>query len=194
MAASRRENLREGLVKLHERKVRAEEKVAQVSAAKQKERRRRVMAPQRETDRLTNPTVTAAMSTYQHGVLPDPDREARVAASAAKVVARAAAIEEARRDALHTLYMHARSFITTEAQLDAEIEKAFAERPFAHVYGRENATNIWDAEGAPLTVQDMLSEISNTQHKVVDFYQTSAKVTGKRMVRIAEELTGGKMD
>lgn len=194
MAASRRDNLRDGLTKLHERKVITEKKIAKTSAFKQESRRRRVEAPQRESDRLTSPTITAAMSIFQHGNLPDPDRESRIAASVAKVAARSKALEETRRDALHTLYMHARSFITTEQQLDAEIEKVFTDKPFAHVHGRENSTNIWDAEGAPMTVQDMLSEVSHTQKKAVEYYQTPAKMTGKRMVTIAEQLTGGKMD
>lgn len=194
MAASRRENLREGLVALQERKAKADQKVAALSAAKQRDRNRRVNAPERDSDRLTNPTVTAAMATFQHGPLPDPDREARVKESAERTAARAAAIEAERRDALHTLYMNARSFITTEKQLDAEIERLFTEQPFAHIQGKERATSIWDAEGPPPRIQDMLSEVSNTQMNALDFYQSPAKIAGKRMVRVAEELTGGKMD
>jgi hypothetical protein len=194
MAASRRENLREGLVKLHNRKVLTENKIAQISSMKQANRKALVERPQRETDRLTSPTITAAMSKFQHGALPDPDRKSRIAKSKAKVAAKAKALELERRDALHTLYMNARSFITTEEHLDAEIEKIFTEKPFAHVHGRENETNIWDAEGSPMTVQDMLSQVTGTQKRAVDFYQPPAKLTGKRMVRIAEELTGGKMD
>ncbi|OBT53226.1 hypothetical protein VE04_05830 [Pseudogymnoascus sp. 24MN13] len=194
MAASRRENLREGLTKLYDRKVKKDAQVARKSSITQENNQRLVDAPQRESDRLTSPTITAAMATFQHGALPDPNRAARIAASAEKVAAKIKAQEEARRDSLHSLYMHARSFITTEKELDAEIDKIFTERPFAHVHGRENETNIWDAEGSPMTVFSMLSEVSNTQKKAVDYYQTPAKVTGKRMVKIAEELTGGKMD
>jgi hypothetical protein len=88
--------------------------------------------------------------------------------------------------------MHAREFITTEAQLDAEIEKIFIEHPFGAEH--PDKTNIWDAYGAPPTVQDMLSTVNNTQKTSIDYHRGPGFVTGKRMTKIAEELTGGKMD
>lgn len=194
MAEARRNNLREGLVALRERKYVQDNRVAQISAAKSKDRNKRCYAPQRESDRLTNPTVTKAMRTFQHGQLPDPERAARVAEMAARVEARTKALEEKRRDALHTLYMHARNFITTEAQLDAEVEKIFTDKPFAHIVGAENKNSIWDAEGAPPTLQEMLAEVTGTQKTAADYYRLPAKTTGRRMVRVAEELTGGTMD
>lgn len=194
MAETRRQHLREGLVALRERKHVADNRVAQISARKMRERNKMTYKKERESDRLTNPTVTKAMKTFQHGRLPDPDREARLAEMAARVAAKTAALEEKRRDALHTLYMHARTFITTEAQLDAEIDKVFTEKPWAHVPGAENKNNIWEAEGAPPTLQEMLSEVTGTQKTAADYYRLPAKTTGKRMVRVAEELTGGTMD
>ncbi len=194
MAASRRQNLREGLVALRERKHVADNRIAQISKKKSQERDIRAYRPMHPGDVLTNPTVTKAMRTFQQGQLPDPDRAARVAAMAMKVEERAKALEEKRRDALHTLYMHARNFITTEVQLDAEVEKVFTEKPFAHIPGAENKNNIWEAEGAPPTLQEMLSEVTGTQKTAADYYRSPAKVTGKRMVRVAEELTGGTMD
>lgn len=103
-----------------------------------------------------------------------------------------AAQEEARRDSLHTLYMHARSFITTEEQLNAKIEELFVSHPFAGPDGRPTES-IWD-EGAPPTVQDMLRPLNNTERTALDYHAGPAGITGKRMVRIAEELTGGKME
>jgi predicted component of type VI protein secretion system len=134
------------------------------------------------------------MRSLQLGNVPDPDRSARLAAAAANVAAKAAQLEERRRDALHSLYMQAREFIVTEQQLDAKIEAVFVERPWAHVPGKEQAVNIWDAEGAPPTVQDMLGELNGTQRTAVGFHGGAAVATGKRMLRVAEELTGGKMD
>ncbi|KAH8816346.1 hypothetical protein F5884DRAFT_218779 [Xylogone sp. PMI_703] len=192
MAEWRRTNLREGIIELHDRKVRQDKRLARRSELKRKERDQRFNAPIREDERLTNPTITAAMSKLQMGVLPDPDREARLVEKAEKAKAKEAMREEARREALHTLYMHARSFITTEQQLDAEIEKIFVESPFGQVH--EGKTNIWDALGAPPTVQDMLSTINNTQRSAVAFHAGPADLTGKRIKKIAEELTGGKMD
>jgi hypothetical protein len=194
LAATRRQNLREGILALHRRKVRSEKAIAIRSAIKRENRERRLHAPQREDERLTAPTITAAMRKLQLGNLADPDREARIAAASAHVAAKAKMLEEQRRDALHTLYMHARNFITTEAQLDAAIEKVFVDRPWSNVPGKENAVSIWDAEGAPQTVQDLLGDVNKTQRSALMFHRGPAVATGKRMLKIAEELTGGKMD
>jgi hypothetical protein len=194
MAAMRRSNLREGLVQLHKRKVRLDKAVAARSSIKQANRAARVNAPQREDERLTAPTITAAMRQLNIGNVADPAREERLAAVRERVAARQKELEERRRDALHTLYMHARNFITSEAELDAAIESTFVEKPWVHVAGKENSINIWDAEGAPPTVQDLLSEVNHTQKAAVSYHRGPALATGKRMQRIAEELTGGKMD
>jgi len=148
----------------------------------------------REDEKLTSPTITAAMRKLQLGAVPDPNREARLEASRQRIEAKAQALEEQRRDALHTLYMHARSFITTEAQLNEKIDEIFKERPFEDVPNKEDAKNVWDALGAPPTVYDMLSVVNNTQKTAMAYHAGSAVPTGKRMVKIAEELTGGKMD
>ncbi|KUJ18821.1 uncharacterized protein LY89DRAFT_683688 [Mollisia scopiformis] len=191
MAATRRTNLREGLVELHKRKRKEDAIIAGRSRARSEAREARLYAPQREDDRLTNPTITAANSTLQTGHLPDPDRAARIAEKAARVEAIATEKEEARRDALHTLYMHARSFITTEEQLDQRIEAIFTDTPFEH---NNRNDNIWEVAGAPHTVQDMLSEINKTEKSAVQYHSGPSQITGKRMKKIAEELTGGKMD
>jgi hypothetical protein len=190
MAASRRANLREGLVELYKRKKAQDGLIAARSKAKREQREARVHAPQREDERLTNPTITEANRILQSGPVPDPNRAARVAEKAARVQAKEAAREEQRRNALHTLYMQARSFITTEEQLYAEIEKIFVELP----HEGHSSDNIWDAKDAPPTVQDMLSTINNTQKSAVAFHAGPAAITGERMKKIAEELTGGKMD
>jgi hypothetical protein len=190
MAASRRTNLREGLVELYKRKRVQEGSIAVRSKARREEREKRVHAPQREDERLTNPTITEANRILQSGPVPDPNRAARVAEKAARVQAKAVAREEQRRNALHTLYTQARSFITTEEQLDAEVEKIFVELP----HEGHQSDNIWDAKPSPPTVQDMLSTINNTQKLAVAYHAGPAAVTGERMKKIAEELTGGKMD
>jgi hypothetical protein len=194
MAQLRRENLREGLIALARRQKRAEKEVRVRAAAKTANREVRVNAPQRECDRLTSTTITTAMATYNKGVLPDPDREARIAAMKQRTEERLKALDEKRRDALHTLYMHARNFITTPEQLDKAIEEQFTERPFQHIQGKEFTNSIWDAEGAPPGVYDMMSEITGSQRRLVDYHAPPSKIVGKRMTKIAEELTGGKMD
>ena len=192
MAASRRQNLREGLLELQKRRVSQDIAVATRSKIKSQRREAAVSAPPREDERLTSTTVRQAVRQLQRGRVPDPGREERIAEAGERVKAREVQKEAQRKDALHTLYMHARDFITTEEHLDAEIEKIFVEFPFGpeHV----GKTNIWDAYGAPPTVQDMLSTVNNTQKSAVDYHRGPGYITGKRMTRIAEELTGGKMD
>ncbi|KAG0645621.1 hypothetical protein D0Z07_8515 [Hyphodiscus hymeniophilus] len=192
MAASRRENLREGLLELHKRKVGQQTAIETRSRMKSKRREALVYAPQREDERLTSTTVRQAVRQVQKGRVPDPGREERVAVAAERVKAKNIAREVQRKDALHTLYMHAREFITTEEQLHAEIEKVFVEFPFGpeHV----GKTNIWDAYGAPPSVRNMLSTVNNTQKSAMDYHRGHGFITGKRMTKIAEELTGGKMD
>lgn len=190
MAATRRTNLREGLVELHKRKTKEDAVIAARSERRNVAREARVYAPQREDERLTNPTITKANSTLQTGHLPDPDRMARIAEMAARVQAAEMEKEEARRDALHTLYMHARDFITTEEQLDQQIEAIFTDTPFKPNDKRDNIWEHWQPE----LVSDMLSDVNHTQKEATKFHARPAVLTGKRMKRIAEQLTGGKMD
>ncbi|KAF4633094.1 hypothetical protein G7Y89_g5029 [Cudoniella acicularis] len=197
MAETRRRNLREGLHALKSRKLRADHLVARKSLEKSQERERRVQAPPREDERLTSSTITNSMRELQLGPAPDPLREQRVAEKTARVQAKEAAREEARRSALHTLYMNARSFITTEEQLDATIEEIFVERPFKDIknVANPNSNNIWEAMGQPPTVQNMLQNVNNNSRGTLMTYHLGpAQLTGQRMKKIGEELTGGKMD
>lgn len=193
MAANRRENLREGLVALNMRKIKDDQKVAFRSNLKQEDRHRRVYAPPREDERLTSPTILASTKTPNSGRLPDPEREARIAASKQAVADKAAELRERRADALHSLYMNARQFITTEAQAEAKINELFTEQPFAHVPGKEYATNVWDAYGAPPSTETMLRGPSRSD-LYMDQNRKPYLKNHERMIRLAEELTGGKMD
>lgn len=131
------------------------------------------------------------MRRLQKGRLPDPIREERIAAAVERLQGKEAGREERRKNALQTLYMHAREFITTEAQLHVEIKKIF----IAYLFGEEHPgkTNYLDAYGPLPTVQDMLFTVNNTQKIAMDYHRGPILVTGKRMARIAKELTGGKM-
>jgi len=191
MAESRRRNLRDGLILLRQRKDKSDKGIAERSLRKQLERDERLNAPQREDERLTGATIRIANSILQSGPVPDPQRETRLAESAAKVKALQLAREEERRSALHNLYMHARTFITTEEQLNAQVEEIFTDTPFDK---NNQNDNIWDMQGAPPTIQDMLSEVNRTQRTAAKLHQGSSVVGTQRMKKIAEELTGGKMD
>lgn len=193
MADSRRRNLREGLVLLHRRKVRAERTVAARSADKQAERQARVEAPKREDERLTEPTITQAMKRVKlNGVVPDPNREQRIAEMRARTQAVQAEREERMKEALHNLYMQARNFITTEEQLEQVIETQFVEKPFEKV--KPGAKNVWEAYNPPPTVQDMLRDVTGSSDKAVQLHKSAATLTSERVMRLAEELTGGKIE
>lgn len=192
MAASRRENLREGLLDLSKRKTTQQLTMANTSRAKMRRREALLHAPMREDERLTSPTIREATKTLQSGPVPDPGREERIAESTSRVVAKEAAKAEARRNALHTLYMNAREFITTEEELNAEIERVFSNEPFGSA--NRHKENVWEAYGGPTTVQDLLSAVNGTQRMAMDYHAKPAAVVGRRIKKIAEELTGGKMD
>jgi len=191
MAATRRKNLREGLVELGHRKQKTDRAVAARSAYKKAEHERLIHAAERDDERLTNPSITAAMKQFQSGNVPDPDRPTRIAEKAARIQAKQAAKEEERRDALHTLYTRARDFITTESQLNATIDRVFVEHPEEFTNEGGSGDNIWN-RGPPETVQQMLNETNKTGNNAIKHYTGFGDVTQKRVRRIAEELTGGK--
>lgn len=198
MAETRRRSLREGLQALNERRGNRAALLKRRSEEKMHRRDAVVYGAPRRDEVLTSSTVKEAMRWFQHGPLPDPDREARIAAKVARVQAQEAQREAARRDALHSLYMHARSFITTEAQLDAKINELFVEFPFEGPATKgkvEKHNNIWDAKSAPPTVEDFLSaDGKGWGYTGFESQRKFLASTGKRVQRIAEELTGGKMD
>ena len=196
MAATRRRNLREGLVELHHRKQRIDRQVAGRSAFTRAEHGRLVRQGKREDEALTDPTITQPMKVFQKGTVPDPDRLARIERRRAMVEAKELEKRESRRDALHTLYMNAGNFITTEDQLQKAIDRAFTKGPnpawFNAGSANKDGESVWNL-GPPETVHQMLSKANKTGGKAVEYNAGYAKLTGERVRRIAEELTGGKM-
>lgn len=196
MATIRRRNLREGLVELHHRKQRMDRQVAGRSATKRAEHERLVRREKREDEALTEPSIPSLMKQFQKGIVPDPDRLARVEQKRAVVEAKKLEKQERRRDALHTLYMNAGSFITTEEQLQTAIDQAFPNGPNPAWYNAaisiKDGISVWNA-GPPDTVRGMLSKANKTGGRAMEYNAGYAKVTGDRVRRIAEELTGGRM-
>lgn len=186
MAKSRRENFREGLAELYKRKTETDAFMTRRSAAKQARRERVFNQPPREDERLTQPTIVKAMQPTQNAILPDPNRESRLEASRLRVLAKQEEKSALRKEDLHTLYMNARTFITTEAQLDQEIEAKFNETG-----GSEwdtdtvSGTNVW-AKGAPPSIQDIVRNQTSSE-------TGKWRVEQERMRKVVEELTGGKM-
>lgn len=98
---------------------------------------------------------------------------------------------------LHTLYMNARDFITTAAQLEAAINKAFDDRDqFTSEMLR--GENVWNLR-RPEKMVDLLEPVAETIDTdsislAPDMYRPAAMVVAEdRLDVIAEELTGGKI-
>ena len=193
MAERRRQNLREGLTELQTRRVKFDTSMTRKTAQRQAERQQLIEAAEREDERLTNPTTTALIKSAQtvNGRLPDPNREKRLAEMRARVEAKEAQKASDRQDALHTLYMHARNFIVSEPQLDKAIDKAFGTATEPVVW-RNRGSSIW-SEAVPQSIQDKLNAANRSRGTVMD-NDWIANTTLKRVGKIAEQLTGGKME
>lgn len=124
--------------------------------------------------------------------LPDPTRPARLVVKSQNVADMAAVREEARRNALHTLYVNAGDFITTGKQLDGVIGKAFDDNSQFRS-DRSEGVNIWNL-GYPETVQELLHRVNKSgKQTAMQSAEGNEIVTRERMRKIGEELTGGKM-
>ncbi|POS86665.1 hypothetical protein EPUL_001102 [Erysiphe pulchra] len=190
MAESRKKNLRESITELYHRKIERQDTLVTLSIGRRKRREKLLRMPQREDERLTQPTITLLNSTLQKGAVPDPNRAMRIAEKIARVKAREEGKILERRQALHTLYMNAREFIVTEKQLDERIQKIFIDTPFRE---SDLNDNIWEF-GSPPTVQDLLRKFEGETKVATEAHESPAVRIGERMLNIAEELTGGKIE
>lgn len=198
MAETRKKHLREGILELHNRKETMTRHVAIRSEQKGKERDRLINQAERVDERLTNASVPQAMKPGQGLQIAKTGIGARLKSRRRLRQATERKKEEERRDAVHTLYMHARHFITTEGQLDAEIEKAFPEGgnpEFAT--DTKLGDNIWN-RGSPATIAELLdANVSRVRKDFTKAGLTEAdhkfNIDQERMKKIAEELSGGKM-
>ncbi|TRX95004.1 hypothetical protein FHL15_004089 [Xylaria flabelliformis] len=195
MAVSRRENIRSGVRDLWARKQRIDAKRLAARTAKLAANKAAAMAPEREDERLTRGTINAG--TLQTSVALDPQRFERCLASAARTAAIAADKSEARRDAIQTLYMNARSFIVNETELEVAVNREFADDHFDRM-GQSGAgyriQNIWDAQNEPVSVDAMLKDLQRDNYSLVSDFTSDEVRTVRRQKQVAEELTGGKMD
>ncbi|KAI0380352.1 hypothetical protein F5Y04DRAFT_103953 [Hypomontagnella monticulosa] len=195
VAASRRENMREGVRALYARKQRFDRQRLERQTAILTANRLAAMAPEREDERLTRASINAG--TLATAVLPDPERFERALTSQARTSQLHAAKSEARRDAIQELYMKARSFIVDETALEAEVDRLFAEdywEAVGNTASGHETRNVWDLDGRQQAVADMVNEVSRTSNAVVKSLDTERNRTLRRQKKVAEELTGGKLD
>lgn len=209
MAAMRKSHLREGLTELYKRKQTMTAAVAARSAAKQAERARLIAQPEREDARLTMPSTPTTMQPSTAAIDEEASRHEceRIQKQKQKNLARRTVAKESERlDALHTLYMNARSFITTEAQLEEAVERVFVpgEQNDEWRTAASDGESIWN-KGAPPTVKELLEEADTRRSGREDLTKgslTSVRMSEsrrrqtldqERMKKVAEVLSGGKM-
>lgn len=186
MAELRRQNLREGLRKLYKRKQVAEDTMYERSLESQDRRERILQQPEPEDELLTRPSVVQAMLPQKHATLADPNREARLALSKARMEAKKAQKDAQRQAGIQSLYMNARTFITTEEQLAAEIDRVFPEgENEAWRNDHQQGENIWNL-GTPPTVQSIVIESQKSETARWDTIQDRVK-------KLGEQITGGKL-
>lgn len=186
MANLRRENLRDGLRSLYKRKRTAEKTMFTRSLEKQERRERVLHQPEPEDERLTRPSVVQAMQSQKHSILSDPNREARLALSQARLEAKQAQKSDQQQEDIHSLYMNARTFITNEEQLAAEIDRVFPDGVNeAWSNDHQPGENIWNL-GLPPNVQNIAYESQKNETARWDLIQ-------QRVKKLGEQITGGKM-
>ncbi|KAJ5579793.1 uncharacterized protein N7459_005778 [Penicillium hispanicum] len=186
MAVLRRQNLRAGLRDLYKRKRAAEDTMFNRSIQNQAQRERILQQPEPEDERLTRPSVVQAMKAQKHSVLADPNREERLTLSKARMEARQTQKDAQRQDDLQSLYMNARTFITTEEQLAAEIDRVFPDgENEAWRNDHQPGENIWNL-GIPPTVQSVVNVGRKSETARWDVIQDRVK-------KLGEQITGGKL-
>lgn len=189
----RRRNLREGLTELGQRKHETDRRNAIISAQNRRIREKLLYARERKDVYLTSPSVLSSQQPARHRGIPDPTRSARIADKKQNVADMAAMRQEARRNALHTLYVNAGDFVLTDKQLDGVIDNAFDDNSQFRSDSSEGA-NIWNL-GYPETVRELLQKAnkSGKRQTALESAEGNAIITRERMRKIGEELTGGKM-
>jgi len=146
MAEKRRQNLREGLKELKQRKEDLEKKRKDILRQRNEARDIALNQTEAEDVRLTLPSVLSTMRIETKG-LPDPRREERLKEMAERREKILKQKAEERQQLVHELYMNASNFILTEAELDRAIEEGFKESDLDPDMGRY----------IPPTVREMLT-------------------------------------
>lgn len=173
-------------MELHRRKQATESAMEQRSKEKRKLRDQLMSQPEREDERLTRPSVPKSWLPKVTGALPDPNRKKRLALSRARVEYAREKKDSQLKNSLHTLYMNARGFITTEKQLAAEIDRVFPEgNNEAWKSDQGDGENVWNL-GLPPAVETLVNDPKRNQTARWDMIQ-------ERVKKLGEEITGGKM-
>lgn len=197
MAEQRKRNLKEGVNELKTRQFKTKRRLETAQAKKYQEHEELIARPEREDERLTAPSNGLDLDALYHGRVPDPSRDLRLAMKRERQAAFEASKTADRLDSVHTLYSHARKFIVTPQQLDSAVEEAFGTNESPVTFGPghgEEGTSIWH-DGKPYSVQDMLNSANRARSsRALQNTGGYIAINQERVQRIAEALTGGKMD
>jgi len=186
MAESRRRNLSEGIKELVIRQKKVHDAMEHKGAIRRKHHERQASKLVRPDEALTTPSLSNSVRT----VLANKNAKIGAKYTDSRPHRRREEYKVAdRRDQLHTLYIHARNFITTEEALDAALEKTFGTDD-APVKWNRMGVSVWALEEGPATVQSMLSPAKRTN---IHAKEDATTVLQQRMKEIAETLTGGKI-
>lgn len=173
---------------------------------------------EREDARLTNVSVPQAMkpATAKSSIKALEAELANAKQLHAQKLANYAATQSAKHeekmDALHTLYMNARSFVTTEKQLNALLRQQFDDKKrFENDEGEGDS--LWHL-GSPVSVKDMIADATgrprarigsasgavlssmNGRERFASQRKDVDEIVGRdqeRLKKIAERLSGGKI-
>lgn len=191
MAEVRRKNLREGIVELRHRKHVTDKHFAQRGAQRQAEQTALISRPERDDELLTMSSISVELRDLLEGRMKIHGQDpAKVQASAVRHAAKEKDKEDWQMDSLHTLYLQAKDFVTTEAQLDAAVETAFGTQEKPVRFGQlAGGLSIW--ETAPLEgVAEMLKKANPDDSSTAS---DLGMLRQQRLKEIAEHLTGGKI-
>lgn len=216
MAEQRRAHLREGLEALQARKQADLTAMSRRSHQKQLERSKLLSQSEREDARLTNVSVPTAMlpMTSQPSLKAIEAELENLRAIHAQKVANYVTFKSTKHsekmDALHTLYMSARSFVINETQMRALLAQQF-EEPNRFTNDVGTGDSMWQF-GAPESIKDMISNAAGKPRKqtisgeMLSSLKASSRLAERihgereqvgqdqeRMKRIAEKLSGGKI-
>ena len=190
-AEQRRQNFRQGISELHQRKKRIDGEVAARSSKILASNRAARDAPEREDEMLTKASILQSDLPPKKLLVSDSDQERNLAIKRERTTASIAQVQQERKEMLHTLYVNAQNFITTGEQLDEAIDQAFDDMDQFRSQSKRGF-NVWNF-GEPDTTAKMLGKSEKSYEssfKAVD--DAPKRLTEQRMKRLGEELTGGK--
>lgn len=194
LAETRRKNLNQGLKELWTRQ--NQEKNLRSLRSKRNHERNHAMAtaPERKDDVYTRGTTLDALLDTK--VYEDAKRFPRADRRRDKNISLMKAKQEVRKDALMDLYVSATNFITNESELRAKIDELFDASYMRNLREARNGTyevdNAWGALGPPPSLNAMLGANTSISHSQAA--ERASGLTTWRQKKIAETLTGGKMD